>query len=146
MNMVVGQYQGKMAQNGRVALPKKFREELGSHFIITQGYEDSLLIVPFKNWELIVKEITNKPFLMGQTRDTTRFLLGGASSVDLDEQGRFVIPSYLRSYAQIASEVVFLGLGQYIELWDSKHWQEYQKNLSQNISEIAQKLSEIGNR
>lgn len=144
--MVIGQYQSKVSQNGRVALPKKHRDELGNNFIITQGYERSLLIVPYKNWESVTKETTNKPFLIGEARDTARFLLGGASFVDLDEQGRFVIPPYLRNYAQIGGEVIFLGLGQYIELWDLKRWKEYQENLSTNIEQIAQKLSDRDNK
>lgn len=144
VKMVIGQHQAKIAQNGRVALPKKFREELGSHFVITQGYEGSLWIVPFENWETVIKETVNKPFLIGQARDTLRFLLGGATNIELDDQGRFIMPSYLRDYAQIDAEVIFLGLGQYIELWDSQKWQKYKGNLSQNIGNIAQKLSEMG--
>ncbi len=140
--MVVGQYQSKIAENGRVALPKKYRDELGNRFVITQGYEKSLLIVPYKNWETVIKQTTNKPFLIGEARANLRFLLGGASLVDLDEQGRFVIPYYLRQYAEIKEEVIFLGLGQYIELWALSHWQEYQKGLTQNIEKIVQKLVE----
>lgn len=138
--MVIGQYQSRVAPNGRVALPKKHRDELGNNFIIAQGYEKSLLIVPYKNWELVIKETINKPFLIGEARATLRFLLGSASVVELDEQGRFVIPSYLRSYGEIGDEVIFLGLGQYIELWDLKRWKEYHKSLEDNIEEIAQKL------
>lgn len=146
VNMVLGQYTSKVADNGRVSLPKKFRDELGSRYIITQGYEGSLMIVPSENWEVIVKETTNKPFLIGQARATSRFLLGGASFVELDEQGRFIVPSYLKTYAQIGAEAVFLGLGQYIELWDMERWKSYQENLKENIENIAQKLGELPNK
>lgn len=144
--MVIGQFQSKVAQNGRVALPKKHRDELGNNFIITQGYEKSLLIVPYKNWESVVNPATNQPFLISEARDTARFLLGSASFIDLDEQGRFVIPSYLRRYAEIGDEVIFLGLGQYIELWDLTHWTQYQENLTNNIELIAQKLVDKDNK
>ena len=144
-DMVIGQYTSKVADNGRTALPKKFREELGVKFVITQGYEGSLLIVPVENWEQMVKETTDKPFLMGQARDVTRFLLGGATYIDLDEQGRFIIPSYLRTYGQVGTEIIFLGLGKYIEVWDMKKWQDYHKGLSGNIENIAQKLANFKN-
>lgn len=140
--MVIGQYQSKITDNGRVALPKKFRDELGNRYIITQGYESSLMIVPYESWEIIVKETINKPFLIGQARATARFLLGSASSIEIDEQGRFVIPSYLRHYAEINSEAIFIGLGKYIELWDYERWVKYQDGLKENIEDIAQKLSE----
>lgn len=146
VNMVIGQYQSRIADNGRISLPKKFREELGDHFIITQGYEGSLLIVPFNNWQTITAEITNKPFFIGETRDTTRYLLGNAGSVDLDEQGRFIIPTHLRKYGQLGKEVVFLGLGNYIEVWDKDCWIKYQSNLSENIEKIGRKLGELSNK
>lgn len=139
--MVIGQHQSKISDSGRIALPKKFRDELGSRFVITKGYEQSLLIVPFDNWQQITKEATNRPFLIGEARDTTRFLLGNATDFEVDEQGRFIVPQYLREYAKLQEAGIFLGLGSYIELWDLNNWKEYQESLTDNISEIAQKLA-----
>lgn len=144
--MVIGQYLSKISQGNRIALPKKFRDELGGHFIITKGYEQSLLIVAFKNWQTITRQATSRTFLMGEARDTTRFLLGNASSFEVDEQGRFVVPEYLKEHAQLTNEGVFVGLGNYIELWDSDKWKEYQKNLANNISEIGKKLISTENK
>lgn len=138
---VLGQYRNNVAPNGRVALPKKFRDQLGAKFILTQGYEQSLLMVPYENWENMIKTTVSKPFLIGEARDTVRFLLGGATPIDLDDQGRFIIPSYLRDYCGLASEAIFLGLGNYLEIWDSAHWATYQKKLNTHIEEIASKLS-----
>lgn len=141
--MIIGQYQSKVAENGRVALPKKFRDQLGNNYIITQGYEGSLMIVPFKNWEILSQEIINKPFLVESARATSRFLLGNATEIKVDEQGRFVIPPYLRKYGKIDNEAVILGLGKYIELWDSRLWEEYHSQLTKTSEEVAQKLSEV---
>ncbi len=138
--MVIGQHQSKIAENGRIALPKKFRDELGGRFVITKGYEQSLLIISFENWLGVTKEATNHTFLIGEARDTTRFLLGNASDFEVDEQGRFVIPQYLRDHAQLKNEGMFVGLGNYIELWAVDKWSEYQKSLTSNISEIGKKL------
>ncbi len=143
VKMVIGQYQNKVSIAGRVALPKKFRTQLGANFIVTQGYEESLLMVPFENWDNLVSSTVNKPFLVGQARDTVRFLLGSASQVDLDEQGRFIVPQYLRDYAKIRDEIVFLGLGSYIEMWDSAKWIQYKTSLNDRIEDIAEKLSKI---
>lgn len=140
--MVIGQHLSKISTSNRIALPKKFRTELGGHFVITKGYEQSLLIVAYKNWQTIIMEATNRTFLMGEARDTARFLLGNASSFEVDEQGRFVVPEYLKEHAQLKSEGVFVGLGNYIELWDFDRWKEYQKGLTSNISEIGKKLAD----
>lgn len=138
--MVIGQHQSKIAENGRIALPKKFRDQLGNKFVIAQGYEGCLIIVAEGKWENLVSDLTNRPFFMGQARDSLRFLLGSASFITVDEQGRFVIPDYLRKYANIENSGIFLGLGSYIELWDNKKWAQYSENLNSNSESIAQRL------
>ncbi len=141
--MVIGQYFAKIAENGRVAIPKKFRVSTAGKYIITQGYEGSLLIAAYQSWELLVREISAKPFLMEEARDTARFLLGNANVFVIDQQGRFIVPIYLRIYGKIKSEAVFLGLGNYIELWDLVIWKEHEKILNQKSKLLAQKLSEL---
>lgn len=142
--MLIGQYRTKISPKGRLALPKKFREELGDNLVITVGYEGSLMVVAAKEWKSLIEATEGKPFIFGSARDTNRFLLGEASEVDLDEQGRCVLPQYLRQYAKIEDEAVFLGLNKYVEIWDKKIWEEYQQNLNENSDKIAEKLSEIG--
>lgn len=140
--MIIGQYHAKISPKGRIAFPKKFREALGDNLVITVGYESSLMIVSAKDWQSLVEATQDKPFIFGSARDTNRFLLGEASEVDLDEQGRFVLPAYLREYAKMTEEVVFLGLNKYVEVWDKKVWEEYQKYLHENIGQIAEKLGQ----
>jgi len=141
--MLLGQYRSKVSSKGRVSFPKKFREEIGDKLVVTMGYEGSLIIVSQENWKALIEGTENKPFIFDSARDTNRFLLGGASEVELDEQGRFVIPPYLREYAKLSDEAVFLGLNKYIELWDSRLWAEHQKYLEEHIGQIAEKLGEL---
>lgn len=140
--MLIGQYKAKISIKGRLALPKKFREELGDSLVITLGYENSLMVVSAKDWHLLIEATENKPIILDSARDTNRFLLGEASEVALDEQGRCVLPSYLRQYAKIGEEVVFLGLNKYVEVWDKTAWESYQKALHENIGKIAERLSQ----
>ena len=142
--MLIGQYHTKVSLKGRVAFPKKFRDVLGDRLVLTLGYEGSLILVSSNNWKALIDGTEDKPFLLGSARDTSRFLLGSASEVELDEQGRFVIPPYLRDYAKISLEVVFLGLNKYVEVWEKGRWLEHQKYLSEHIAEIAEKLGGIG--
>ena len=138
--MLLGQYETTIGEKNRVGFPKKFRAVLGEKLIITQGYENSLIIVSEKNWKALLEGTEGKPFIQSDARETQRFLLGGASEVELDSKGRFIVPSYLRNFAEIQSEVVFVGLSRYCELWDKNRWEAYKKNLEKNIDKIAKRL------
>ena len=138
--MLLGQYDGKIDTKGRTAFPKKFREILGDKLIVTLGYENSLIVVSEENWKALLEGTEGRPFIQSETRETQRFLLGGASNVELDNKGRFVLPGYLREFGKIKEEVVFIGLSRYVEIWDKERWIEYRKGLEKNIDTISQRL------
>lgn len=138
--MLLGQYEGKVGAKNRVALPKKLREIIGDKIIITFGYEDSLIIVSTEGWKALLEGTEGRPFIQKESRETQRYILGGASFVELDSKGRFIIPNYLRSFGKIKNEVIFLGLSRYVELWDKALWKAYRQNLEKNIDKISQKL------
>lgn len=138
--MLIGQYEAKVGAKSRIALPKKFREVLGDRIIITHGYENTLIIVSEKNWKALLEGTEGKPFIQSETRETQRFLLGGATSIELDSKGRFVLPGYLREFAEIKNEAIFLGLSRYVEVWDKNRWVEYRVNLEKNIDSISKRL------
>jgi len=138
--MVIGQYRVKVGDKSRIAFPKRFREELSDRLVITYGFEGSLIIVSQANWKQLLDGSESKSFLESSARDTRRFLLGGATVVELDAQGRFVLPEYLRAFASIGEEVVFLGQEKYVEVWDGMQWETYQKNMEGRIEEVAEKL------
>jgi len=141
--MLIGHYKTKISIKGRVALPNKIKASLGDKLIITAGYEKSLMIVSAKNWQEVVGQVTNRKLTLGPARATDRFLLGSAFEVELDSQGRFIIPKYLRQYADITREVVFLGVGNRVELWSQSKWTNYEQYLDKNISQLGEKLSEL---
>jgi MraZ protein len=138
--MLLGQYDGKIDDKGRTAFPKKFREVLGDKLIVTLGYENSLIVVSEENWKALLEGTEGKPFIQSETRETQRFLLGGASGVELDDKGRFVLPAYLREFAKVKDNVVFIGLSRYVEIWDKDRWLEYRKTLEKNIDTISERL------
>ena len=139
-DMLLGQYEGKIDKKSRCAFPKKFREDLGDKLIVTQGYESSLIVVSEENWKALLEGTEGRPFIESETRETQRFLLGGASSVELDSKGRFILPAYLREFGKIQNDVVFVGLSRYVEIWDKDKWTEYSGNLGKNIDRISQRL------
>ncbi|HWY79485.1 MAG TPA: division/cell wall cluster transcriptional repressor MraZ [Candidatus Sulfotelmatobacter sp.] len=140
--MLIGQYESKIGEKHQAGLPKKIRDILGEKLIITKGFENCLLIVSEDNWKILLEGTEGKPFTNKSTRELQRFLLGNASYIELDQKGRFVIPEYLRAFAHIDSEVIFLGIQRFVELWDKKSWEEHQQELAKNIESIADKLNE----
>jgi MraZ protein len=103
--------------------PRNSERVLGDKLIVTLGYENSLIVVSEKGWKALLEGTEGKPFIQSETRETQRFLLGGASNVELDNKGRFIIPNYLRDFAKIKTDVVFLGLSRYVEIWDKERWE-----------------------
>ena len=140
--MLIGEYTVKLGDEKRLAIPKKFREEQGTKLIITKGYENSLVIVNQNQWEQIAGEVTNGSFISKDIRETTRFLVGSANELEFDEQGRFVVPTSLLEYAGLGSEVVFVGLINWVEVWDKKKWEEKNQYLLKHNEEIAERLNE----
>lgn len=138
--LLLGQFIGAVGAKHRIALPKKLREIIGNKLIITLGYENSLIIVSEEGWKALLEGTEGRPFIEKEARETQRYLLGGATNVSLDTKGRFVIPDYLRRFAKIKTEVVFLGLSRYVELWDRQIWEAYRLDLEKNIDKISTKL------
>lgn len=141
--MLIGEFRNKLADGFRVAFPKKFRQEMGEKLILAQGYEGCLIAVSPQAWDQLISDAATGPFVSESVRDTTRFLLGSAAEVELDDQGRFVIPESLRESANITDEIAFLGLGRWVEVWDQTLWNEHKKYIKEHGSEIAEKLSRV---
>jgi MraZ protein len=140
--MLIGQYESRIGEKHQVGLPKKFRDVLGEKIIVTKGFENCLLIVSEDNWKTLLEGTEGKPFTSKPARELQRFLLGNASYIELDPKGRFVVPEFLRDFAHIESDVIFVGIQRFVELWDKNRWDEHQKELAKNIESIAEKLNE----
>ncbi len=141
--MIIGEYRNKITVGKRTALPKKFREQLGTDLILTRGYENSLVIVDKDKWEKIAGEVMNGSFINSNIRDTSRFIIGGASELELDNQGRFIIPTALFEYAQLNEDIVFIGLVNWVEVWSAQLWEKRLEYLNANGDKIADQLSNM---
>lgn len=123
--MIIGQYVSKVTSARRIAFPKAFRDEISKSFVLTRWYEKCLIAVSKSNWEILTKRVVGEnKFLNSPIRDTERFIFGSAYVVKSDKQGRVVLPKSLMDYAKIATDVVFVGLGDRIEIWDKKEWEK----------------------
>lgn len=140
--MLLGQYESKLTDKGRLALPKKFRENLGDKLIVARWYEGCIVVVGESRWEELLSKLTGKTeFVTQPVRDTDRFILGSAYEVELDDQGRFVVPKMLRDYAKINTQAVFIGLGDRIEIWEKENWEEREKYIRENAENMIEKIA-----
>jgi transcriptional regulator MraZ len=139
--MLLGQYESKIGIKHQAGLPKKFKDVLGEKLIVTKGFENCLIIVTDTNWKTLLEGTEGKPFTNKSTRELQRFLLGNATYVNLDQKGRFVVPEYLRQFAKLETDIVFIGVHRFVELWNKESWDRHQEELSSKIESIAEKLS-----
>jgi len=142
--MLLGEYQHNLDTKGRMAVPAKFREKLSAGAIITRGIDNCLFMFANAEWEELAKKLMALPLAQANSRAFVRLMLAGASDVELDHQGRILIPDYLRKYAGIKKEVIVAGLYNRIEIWDEKSWQAYKTKTENSSEAIAEKLGELG--
>jgi len=142
--MLLGEYKHSLDIKGRVAIPAKFREELNAGAIITRGLDKCLFVFGTKEWENLVQKLLSLPLAQSNSRAFVRLMLAGASQVDFDNQGRILIPEYLRRYAGLKKQVVIAGLYSRMEIWDEETWENYKTKTESASDEIAERLSELG--
>lgn len=114
---------------GRIAIPTRYRERLlpaaESSVIITIDTEERcLLLYPLLAWKEIEKTLGGLPSFNPAARRIQRLLMGHATDVDMDGQGRILLPPLLREYAGLSKTVVLVGQGKKFELWDEAHWEK----------------------
>lgn len=143
--MLIGHYIQKINKKGQTALPSKFKKELGENIILSRWYEGALALFKIEDWQRILQQATLGSSMTSQARDTERFLLGGAYEIELDTQGRFVIPHAPRAYANFKekNEVVYVGLGNRIEIWDKHLWEEREKHIVENAEKLLERAQGV---
>lgn len=142
--MFIGEYSHTIDTKKRLAIPSKFRKELGRQAVITRGLENCLVIYPIKEWQVLAKKLGTLPYSQDDARGYSRIMLAGAMDVKLDNLGRILIPDYLKTYASLKKNVVITGLYNRLEIWEEKKWQEYKKKTEMAVGDIAKRLKELG--
>lgn len=139
--MLIGEYQHNIDIKGRVAIPAKFRDDLGPQFYITKGLDDCLFVLPLSEWSRLEEKIRAMP--ISKARGLQRFFFSGAAEVQPDKQGRILIPQQLREHAKLNKEITLIGTLSRVEIWDSEKWKEFNSNLTQESIEDAMDMLEL---
>jgi MraZ protein len=142
--MFIGEFHHNLDSKGRLAIPAKYRPYFTQGAVITRGLDRTLFLFPKEEWEKLAKKIAQLPLAKANTRAFARLMLAGAFDVELDKQGRVILPEYLRSYARLKKKLVITGVYNRLEIWDEALWEEYRKDTEKSSNDIAETLGELG--
>lgn len=142
--MFIGEYHHALDDKGRVQIPVKFRDDLKGGAVVTRGLDRCLFIYTKKEWLMMAEKLAKLPIAKANSRAFARLMLAGAMELDVDKQGRAVVPEYLRQYAYLKKMVVVAGLYNRFELWDQDAWERYRSGTERQSGDIAEALGELG--
>ncbi len=139
-----GEYQHTIDPKGRVIVPAKFREGLGDRFILTKGLDECLFAYSSEEWSNLEMKLKTLPLSSRDARAFVRFFFSGASECEVDKQGRTLIPSNLREYANLDKEIYIIGVSTRVEVWDKDRWETYSRDDNLSADTIAEKMELLG--
>ena len=143
-HMFIGEYSHNLDDKGRLAIPAKFRNQLKKGAVVTRGLDNCLFLYTKPEWEKLADKLATLPISQANSRAFSRLMLAGAMDVEVDKQGRVILPEYLRRFAGLKKEVVLAGLYSRIEIWDSEQWNIYKSQTEKESGSIAERMAELG--
>jgi MraZ protein len=128
--MFLGQYKYTTDDKGRLTIPVRFRAALASGAYIQQGFERNLIVYPAEVFEGISRKASNISTTNAEGRAVRRLVFGAATEVQLDSNGRVLLPDFLRSYAGLEGEAYIVGAGEYFEIWGIEDWERERASIT----------------
>lgn len=142
--MFYGEFEHTLDSKDRVIIPAKFRELFKEHYVekffITRGLDQCLFVFTEEIWKAQEKKFREQSFTKPEARKFNRLFFSGACEVIADKQGRVLIPSYLKSYAEISEDVMIIGVSDRIEIWSKAKWKEFFDSNKGQFEDLAEKL------
>ena len=140
--MFMGRFYHRLDENGRLIMPSKLCQTLSKHeieeLVITTGLDSCLFVFPLEEWEKIGQRLREKSLTNRDTRAFNRKFHADAITCRLDPQKRLTLLSHLKDHAKLNKDVVTIGAGDRIEIWDKSLWEEYEKQISSSYEEAAE--------
>ncbi len=136
--MFLGEYNTNFSGKGRIILPRKFRQELkGKEVILSRGFENCIWGFDLSDFEVEAKKQLEVSATEERARYMRRYLFGSSESVELDNQGRIIIPSTLLDFASVTKEATIIGAGDHFEIWNSRNWKKHLKEIARDYARIS---------
>lgn len=140
--MFMGEYNHTIDAKGRLIVPSKFRETLGDTFVVTKGLDGCLFVYDNEEWGIFEEKLKSLPITNKEARQFVRFFLAGAAEVEVDKQGRILVPNVLREFAELNKDVVLIGVASRIEIWSKERFDGMA--VYEDMDEIAEHMAELG--
>ena len=138
--MYFGSFAHNLDEKGRLMIPRKMREELGYKVYIMKGFEGSLSLYNEERYQKLVEEFSRLSFNQSKVRDYLRLQFASTYEMDVDKLGRVQLPAALLTKYNISKEVLVLGIGDHIEVWDKAKYEEYENSIRDNFESIAEEI------
>jgi MraZ protein len=144
-SFLTGEYRHALDDRGRIAIPMRFRGRLAEGATLARWLDRCLGVFPAEEWSVLAEKLRALPMTNPNAREFARFMSSGAVDVELDRQGRLLVPSYLREYAGLTEgEVVVVGALNRLEIWAPSAWQPYRTRIEDAPEELAAHLQDLG--
>ena len=140
--MLLGTYEHNMDAKGRVSIPSKFRDDLGSTFVISYGLDHCLYVYSMEEWTKFADEIN-----AGKGTNALkikRFFMSNACECEIDSQGRTLIPQSFKAYANLTKEVTIIGVSTRAEIWNREDWNSFKADNDLSTENIGEYMNELG--
>lgn len=141
--MFLGRYAHNLDAKGRLAIPARFRDALADGVVLTRGIDRCLALYPMAAWRPLAEKVAALPLTDADARNFRRLVFAEAADLELDAQGRILIPPDLRRYAGLEREALVVGVDTSIEIWSPERWQAVADSLDADGAEIAQRLATL---
>jgi MraZ protein len=138
-----GEYRHSVDDKGRIAVPVKFRAQLDPGSMISGWLDDCLAIHTAEGWEVLTAKIAALPITDPESRKFKRFVFSSAIEVEMDKQGRVLLPAHLRASVGLTNEAVLVGSQDHAEIWAKDRWENYRKSL-EDPQELAKAFAGLG--
>lgn len=142
--MLIGEYIHTLDDKNRISLPVKFRKEMGKSIVVAPGLDNCLALYTLVEWKKISSKLSDSSMLTSDNRSFSRFMFGQAVIVDVDGNGRILIPENLKNRSSLSSKVVVIGVQNRAEIWNESTWNDYKKNVETQADALADKLGQGG--
>jgi MraZ protein len=140
--MFLGQYRHSLDDKGRMIVPARFRDSLDGTIYLTQGFDQNLRVLPEAAFTAIYERVTEMSSTNPTARELRRLIFSTAQQVDIDANGRILIPKYLRDVANLVEEAIVVGVGEALEIWSPEAW-ESQNQLLQDSDSNAERFAAL---
>jgi MraZ protein len=138
-----GEYRHTVDDKGRIAVPAKFRVQLGAGAVVSRWLDACLAIHTQQGWDALATKVAALPITDQNARRFQRLIFAGAAEVELDRQGRILLPAYLREHIDLGNEAVVVGSRDHAEIWAPARWDDYRRSL-EDPDALAEALQGLG--